>query len=51
MKIYELETRPEPLLGRLVAVWERSVRATHDFLPDAERDEEGGEYPLLYMRK
>lgn len=27
------------------------VRATNDFLPDAERDEEGGEYPLLYMRK
>lgn len=40
MRIYELETRSEPLLGRLVAVWERSVR-----------DEEGGEYPLLYMRK
>lgn len=51
MRIYELETRLEPLLGRLVAVWERSVRATNDFLPDAERDEEGGEYPLLYMRK
>ena len=51
MRIYELETRPEPLLGRLVAVWERSVRATNDFLPDAERDEEGGEDPLLYMRK
>ncbi|MBS5046563.1 MAG: hypothetical protein KH006_01130 [Firmicutes bacterium] len=51
MRIYELETRPEPLLGRLVAVWERSVRATNDFLPDTERDEEGGEYPLLYMRK
>ena len=51
MRIYELETRPEPLLGRLAAVWERSVRATNDFRPDAERDEEGGEYPLLYMRK
>lgn len=51
MRIYKLETRPEPLLVRLVAVWERSVRATNDFLPDAERDEEGGEYPLLYMRK
>ena len=38
-------------LVRLVAVWERSVRATNDFLPDAERDEEGREYPLLYMRK
>lgn len=38
MKIYELETRPEPLLGRLVAVWKRSVRATNDFLPDAERE-------------
>lgn len=38
MRIYELETRPEPLLGRLVAVWERSVRATNDFLPDAERE-------------
>lgn len=38
MRIYELETRPEPLLGRLVAVWERSVRATHNFLPDAERE-------------
>lgn len=36
--IGELETRPEPLLGRLVAVWERSVRATNDFLPGAERE-------------
>ena len=51
MRIYKLETRPAPLRGRLVAVWERSVRATNDFLPDIERDEEGGEYPLLYMRK
>ena len=38
MRIYELETRLEPLLGRLVAGWERSVRATNDFLPDAERE-------------
>lgn len=69
MRIYELETRPEPLLGRLVAVWERyGVRelTVNEQNPQAvgfyehlgfsvwkrtERDEEGGEYPLLYMRK
>lgn len=71
MKIYELETRPEPLLGRrlmTLAAERYGVRelTVNEQNPQAvgfyehlgfsvwkrtERDEEGGEYPLLYMRK
>lgn len=71
MRIYELETRPEPLLGRrlmTLAAEHYGVRelTVNEQNPQAvgfyehlgfsvwkrtERDEEGGEYPLLYMRK
>lgn len=71
MRIYELETRPEPLLGRrlrTLAAERYGVRelTVNEQNPQAvgfyehlgfsvwkrtERDEEGGEYLLLYMRK
>ena len=35
MHIHELTER-EPLTSELLALWERSVRATHHFLSDAE---------------
>lgn len=36
MRIYEVQDRNQPLLEFLLNVWERSVRATHLFLSDAE---------------
>jgi len=36
MNIYEIQDRNQPLLEALLDVWERSVRATHLFLSDAE---------------
>ncbi len=36
MNIYEPQTRPPALIERLLNVWEASVRATHQFLSDAE---------------
>lgn len=36
MKIFEVENRNASLLGKLLNVWERSVRATHDFLSEPE---------------
>ena len=36
MKIYEAQNRTRSLLETLLDVWERSVRATHLFLSDAE---------------
>ena len=36
MRIYEVQDRDPQLLTALLDVWERSVRATHLFLPDAE---------------
>lgn len=36
MKIYETPDRSRSLLSALLTVWERSVRATHVFLSDAE---------------
>lgn len=39
MKLYELETRSQPLLTTLLNLWEDSVRATHSFLSDAEIEE------------
>ena len=36
VRIYEAQQRSAPLLASLLDVWERSVRATHDFLSDAE---------------
>ena len=43
------------LVRQLLDIWDDSVRATHTFLSEAEilrtdRDEEGGPYPLLYMK-
>ena len=71
LRLYELETRPEPLLGRrlrTLAAESYGVRelTVNEQNPQAvgfyehlgfsvwkrtERDEEGGEYPLLYMHK
>ena len=36
MVIYEVKDRNEQLLAELLEIWERSVRATHLFLSDAE---------------
>ena len=36
MLINEIHERPEPLIRRLTDLWERSVRASHHFLSDAE---------------
>ena len=36
MKLYEVLDRSQPLLEVLLQIWERSVRATHLFLSDAE---------------
>ena len=36
MQIREVHDRNQPLVDDLLAVWERSVRATHAFLSDAE---------------
>ena len=36
MKLYEVPNRSQPLLEVLLQIWERSVRATHLFLSDAE---------------
>ena len=36
MKLYEVPDRSQPLLEVLLQIWERSVRATHLFLLDAE---------------
>ena len=36
MVIYEVNDRNELLLAKLLEIWERSVRATHLFLSDAE---------------
>lgn len=36
MKLYEVPDRSQPLLEVLLQIWERSVRATHLFLSDAE---------------
>lgn len=39
MKIYEIPVRTPQLLTSLLQLWEDSVRATHHFLSDAERNE------------
>ena len=36
MKIVEIQERTQDLIQRLLIVWEKSVRATHLFLSDAE---------------
>ena len=36
MKLYEVADRNQPLLDALLDIWERSVRAAHLFLSDAE---------------
>lgn len=36
MTIREVTDRSDPLLAQLLTVWEESVRATHDFLTEAE---------------
>ena len=36
MKIVEVKGRKRKLIEQLVTLWERSVRATHLFLSDAE---------------
>ena len=36
MKIYEIKSRSPELIGTLLDIWENSVRATHNFLTDAE---------------
>lgn len=36
MRIYEITNRTPECLAELLAVWERSVRATHTFLSESE---------------
>lgn len=39
MRIYEMGEGEERRTGELTEVWERSVKATHSFLPDTAREE------------
>lgn len=39
MRIYEMGEGEERRIGELTEVWERSVKATHSFLPDTAREE------------
>lgn len=36
MKIYEVKSKKTELIAELLVIWENSVRATHNFLADAE---------------
>ena len=45
INIYEAIDRPTPLLQRLLAVWEASVRATHAFLSEPEIQQIKGYVP------
>ena len=36
MKIIEVSERPQLLINSLIEIWEKSVRATHLFLPESE---------------
>ena len=45
MKLYEVQDRSALLMARLLDVWERSVRATHRFLSDAEVERIKGYVP------
>lgn len=36
MRVYEITERTPERLAELLAVWERSVRATHTFLSESE---------------
>ena len=36
MKLHDIQDRPPKLIRQLLAVWESSVRATHDFLSEEE---------------
>ena len=45
MKLYEVQDRSPRLLMQLLEVWERSVRATHLFLSDAEVERIKGYVP------
>lgn len=39
MKIYKIQERTPQVLASLLDIWEKSVRATHLFLSDAEIDQ------------
>lgn len=45
MEIVEVQERTPELLARLVEVWEASVKATHHFLPEGERERIKGYVP------
>lgn len=45
IKIIEVQERPDELVDQLLGVWERSVRATHDFLTEAEIERIKGYVP------
>lgn len=38
MKIFEVKDRNSSLIGQLLSVWESSVKATHHFLTENERE-------------
>lgn len=46
MELTELRTRDPAMIRRLTEVWEASVRATHQFLTEAEIQRIGGYVPL-----
>lgn len=54
MKVIELTERSPQMLSQLFAIWERSVRATHTMrfrtYKRTDCDEQGGPYPLYYMK-
>ena len=45
MKLEEVKARPDALIEALAALWERSVRASHDFLTEEEIRRIGGYVP------
>ena len=45
VQIIEIQDRSDELVDQLLDVWERSVRATHDFLIDAEVERIKGYVP------
>ena len=49
MQISEPEKRPQQLVDQLVCVWERSVRASHDFLGEKDVERIKGYVPQAIL--
>ena len=49
MQVSEPEKRPQQLVDQLVCVWERSVRASHDFLGEKDVERIKGYVPRAIL--